>query len=239
MSPRGNTQQMLEAKVAQLEAMMKQAAKEKEEKEAKEEGAKEGPSGSAGLAALAWRGAAAAAGTAARGSMAAGAAAAAAGAGAEVEALSGSSEDDDDDDDEATQVGVSQEELESHGKPFLNAAERPLLRPSANEDADKGRRPAGQPGELAAMLAAMQAELAAVKDQNAKLIVQVGGALSTCESTCERISPPSSPPPPHHLPATSPPPPRHLTTIFPPSPRLAARWVRIRSSSCWRRTECS
>ena len=194
MSPRGNTQQMLEAKVAQLEAMMKQAAKEKEEKEAKEEGAKEGPSGSAGLAALAWRGAAAAAGTAARGSMAAGAAAA--GAGAEVEALSGSSEDDDDDDDEATQVGVSQEELESHGKPFLNAAERPLLRPSANEDADKGRRPAGQPGELAAMLAAMQAELAAVKDQNAKLIVQVGGALSTSESTSERISPP----PPRHLP---------------------------------------
>merc|ERR1719424_2611899 len=177
VSPRGNTQQMLEAKVAQLEAMMKQAAKEKEEKEAKEEGAKEGPSGSAGLAALAWRGAAAAAGTAARGSMAAGAAAAAAGAGAEVEALSGSSEDDDDDDDEATQVGVSQEELESHGKPFLNAAERPLLRPSANEDADKGRRPAGQPGELAAMLAAMQAELAAVKDQNAKLIVQVGGEM--------------------------------------------------------------
>ena len=235
MSPRGNTQQMLEAKVAQLEAMMKQAAKEKEEKEAKEEGAKEGPSGSAGLAALAWRGAAAAAGTAARGSMAAGAAAAAAGAGAEVEALSGSSEDDDDDDDEATQVGVSQEELESHGKPFLNAAERPLLRPSANEDADKGRRPAGQPGELAAMLAAMQAELAAVKDQNAKLIVQVGGALSTCESACERISPP----PPRHLPTTSPPPPRHLTTISPPSPRLAARWVRIRSSSCWRRTECS
>ena len=190
MSPRGNTQQMLEAKVAQLEAMMLQAAKEKE---AGEESAKEGASGSAGLAALAWRGAAAAAGTAARGSMAAGAAAAAAGAGAEVEALSGSSEDDDDDDDEATQVGVSQEELESHGKPFLNAAERPLLRPSANEDADKGRRPAGQPGELAAMLAAMQAELAAVKDQNAKLIVQVGGALSTCE----RISPP----PPHHHPA--------------------------------------
>ena len=137
------------------------------------------------------------------------AAAAAAGAGAEVEALSGSSEDDDDDDDEATQVGVSQEELESHGKPFLNAAERPLLRPSANEDADKGRRPAGQPGELAAMLAAMQAELAAVKDQNAKLIVQVGGALSTCESACERISPP----PPRHLPATSPPPPHHLPAI--------------------------
>lgn len=171
VSPRGHNQQSLEAKVAQLEAMVAanaQAAKEKEAQEeeaAKTEASAAPAAHSAGLAALAWKGAA----REARRSVAAGA------AGAPPAAEHSDSSEDDEDEPEAAEVGITRELLESHSKPNLNKAQRSslalVMRPSvkSSRDPDTGRRAAGEPGELAAMLAAMQAELQAVKDQNAKI----------------------------------------------------------------------